>query len=282
MLLRWALDDSSEPVVVAALDALHALVCRSVEERAVERMWAWHLAHTRPALVPAATRDKATQPEPVDEENVEEETDADVCKRDVVLALVSRMELLSRLRYVLTSVRPQAVTVTNVLNILSRAAQHSLSTAYQIVKCPGLLDVICKEFLPTAWELRDPQSRVSCVYGLPVAAALRLVCSLCQAGRNIAASLVCKYQLHMRLLRYLAVPYRDLHLPPQEAVSVQVQALALWRVTAAYGLATDTFFDLYPTLLPCVGAIGQRWRAAQPVVDDQMVTGGVDSGDQMV
>jgi len=46
--------------------------------------------------------------------------------------LVSRMELLARLRYVLSTVRPQAPTVIAALQTLARLARHSQTRAYQV------------------------------------------------------------------------------------------------------------------------------------------------------
>ena len=51
-----------------------------------------------------------------------------------VQALVSRMALLPRLKYILDVVRPQAPTVIHILQILVRVARHSAKLAYQV--CP--------------------------------------------------------------------------------------------------------------------------------------------------
>ncbi|CAG5117000.1 unnamed protein product [Candidula unifasciata] len=259
MLLRWALDDTAEGTVAAAVDALHALLCSPLDEEAADITWAWFLGNLSAALTPSATLEKEAQSEDTDEENKEEETDADVVRRDIIEALVKRMELLVRFRYIFQSMRPQAATVVQMLEILTRAAQHSGNMAYEILKCPGLVDTVMTDFLPTAWTPPDCSKPVSCVYGLPVPAAMHFMQVLCQAGRNMASIMVSKHQLNVRLLRYLALPSRDLHLPFAEAVDLQRESLGTWRVCVSYGLAMQTYFDLYSSILLSLGKLEDRW-----------------------
>lgn len=53
-------------------------------QEATDTTWAWFLGNLTVALTPTATLEKAAQDEDTDEENKEEETDADVIKRDVI------------------------------------------------------------------------------------------------------------------------------------------------------------------------------------------------------
>lgn len=54
-------------------------------------------------------------------------------------ALVNRMELLARFRYIFQSMRPQAATVVHMLKILSRVAQHSGNMAYEVIRWSNLI-----------------------------------------------------------------------------------------------------------------------------------------------
>ena len=47
-------------------------------------------------------------------------------------ALVTRMMFLQRLLYILKTRRPQAVTVVQILDILTRIAGHSAAMAYEV------------------------------------------------------------------------------------------------------------------------------------------------------
>ncbi|GFR83261.1 RNA polymerase II-associated protein 1 [Elysia marginata] len=177
-------------------------------------------------------------------------------------ALVHRMDLLMRFRYIMESMHPQANTVISLLEILTRLAEHSSATAYKILKCPGLIDKIVKEFIPTAWSLKETTGPVSNVYGIPVPTAVKLLRVMCQCGRNIASILTSKYNIKLVLLRYLSVEISDLHLPLKEASNLQVEALALWRTCASYGLATETYFDLYSNITMYLGQLEKHWSTS--------------------
>ncbi|RUS73549.1 hypothetical protein EGW08_018690 [Elysia chlorotica] len=262
MLLRWGLDDSVVAVVAASVDALHALLWNPLDEAALEVIWPWHQGEVLAALTPTATSEKEAQPEELDEENREEETDAEVARRDIIQALVHRMDLLVRFCYIIGSMCPQADTVINMLEILTRLAQHSSAMAYEILKCPGLVDKIVQEFVPTAWSLKGARGPISNVYGIPVPAAVKFIRVLCQSGRNLASILVEKYNIKLVLLRYLSAESSNLQLPLKEASNLQIEALALWKTCASYGLATETYFDMYSNIAMYVGHLERHWTSS--------------------
>lgn len=130
------------------------------------------------------------------------------------------MKLLPRLRYILEVVRPSPRVVQDVLEILTRIARHSSSSATQVASitdnfiqflstilsvqfiiivlcfshsqvldCPRLMEMVLSEFLPTSWTPSSsplPQS----VYGLPLASAMKLLRVLATSGRHACARLV--------------------------------------------------------------------------------------------
>ena len=57
-------------------------------------------------------------------------------------ALVSRMSLLPRLKYILEVVMPQAPTVIHILQILVRVARHSVKLAYQVSPGPKVIKLL--------------------------------------------------------------------------------------------------------------------------------------------
>ncbi|XP_046551211.1 RNA polymerase II-associated protein 1-like [Haliotis rubra] len=256
-LFRWALDDTVDTVLAAAVAAMHALICNPADQECLDRCFSWFQGHVMPGQCPVTM-----ESERQDGEETVEETDAEVAKRDIVLCLVSRMVLLQRLRHILETRKPQAVTVLQVLDMLTKTAQHSPSLAYEIVHCPRLLDVVFQEFLPTAWDPQDSNAQLSSVYGLPLTTALRLVAALCQAGRNMAAHMVSKYKLQNIIMRYMAVKTRSICcllcsvISSTEPVTehllsemLQTQSVRVWRICLSYGLATQTYLDLYSTLV---------------------------------
>ncbi|XP_048259249.1 RNA polymerase II-associated protein 1-like [Haliotis rufescens] len=265
-LFRWALDDAVDTVLAAAVAAMHALICNPADQECLDRSFSWFQGHVMPGQCPVTM-----ETERQDGEETVDETDAEVAKRDVVLGLVSRMVLLQRLRHVLETRKPQAVTVLQVLDMLTKIAQHSPGLAYEIVHCPRLLDVVFLEFLPTAWEPQDSNAQLSRVYGLPLTAALRLVAALCQAGRNMAAHMISKYKLQDIIMRYMAVKTSDLQLPREEAEMLQTHSFRVWRICLSYGLATQTYLDLYSTLVGNIQSALSPGRPSQQQMEATML-----------
>ncbi|KAK7469640.1 hypothetical protein BaRGS_00036369 [Batillaria attramentaria] len=245
-LLRWACDDSVDSVVASAIFALNALLCNPADEEALDETSSWYQGLVTPSLLPARTAEMIEEKRmgEQNEDNSEQETDADMAKRDLILGLVDRMLLLQRLHYILDSTHPQAPTVVGILEILTRVAQHSMQLAYEVGRSAKLMSLIFSQFLPTTWEPQDAKKPVSAVYGVPVPAAMRLVGCLCQAGRHIASSLLASYPLPNVLLRYLAVSSVNLQLSPREAENLQRESLKTWRILLSYGLAADVYLEL--------------------------------------
>ncbi|KAL5008923.1 hypothetical protein ScPMuIL_014504 [Solemya velum] len=249
-LFRWALDDSVDSVVAAAVAAISGLLINYADQKCQDRVLPWFRGYEMCARRPAETTKEILMPK-VDEEEQPEETDADIAKRDVIMAFVNRMSLLPRLHYILDVMRPQALTVLQILEILTAVAQHSAQISYQIMQNDKLITLIITEFLPLGWNIED-SGRISRVYGIGLPAAMRLMRTIAQAGRNMAAMLLKpQYRLQATVLQYLADNGNpeNLQLPRAEAFELQTETLRFWRICLLYGLATDTFIEMYPILV---------------------------------
>ncbi|XP_064621420.1 RNA polymerase II-associated protein 1-like [Lineus longissimus] len=240
-LLRWALDDSLEQVQHAAVHAIHALVVDSNDLDGLDKVFSWHQGYEVAMFSPMIEEELS---EVADEKL--QKTDAEIVKEDLIKGLY-QMNLLERLRYILEVCKPPIVVVSDALEIITRIAQHSPEAAYQVYQCPRLLETIFREFLPTLWETES--SLVSLRYGCPLSTAMKLMRTICQAGRNMAALLISKYGLMECITRYIAVQPRDLGLPLQEAYQLNTECFRTWSVCMRYSLATDRFSDLYPMLM---------------------------------
>lgn len=249
-LIRWAMDDSVESVVFMAIKTLHSILVSEADEEALDRVLPWFQGHVSPCLKTCRMSAEMTSQNPTPEDEKPQETDADVLKRDVIYALVMRMNLLPRLRHILSQSHPQAPVVLQCTDILIRIVKHSPQMAYEVERCPELLDVIVEEFLPTSWRMLDVKAPLSDLYGVPVPRAMKLVRCLAQAGRNLAATLLGKYHIKARFLRYLVEKNADnLLLPQNEALRLQTESYRTWRVCLSYGLADDLFTDIFPCIL---------------------------------
>nr|KAG5688524.1 hypothetical protein BaRGS_031308 [Batillaria attramentaria] len=105
------------------------------QKEALDETSSWYQGLVTPSLLPARTAEMIEEKRmgEQNEDNSEQETDADMAKRDLILGLVDRMLLLQRLHYILDSTHPQAPTVVGILEILTRVAQHSMQLAYESV-----------------------------------------------------------------------------------------------------------------------------------------------------
>lgn len=135
-----------------------------------------------------------------------------------------------------------------------------------------MMEVLLSEFLPTSWAASSstpPQS----VYGLPLAAAMKLLRVVATTGRHACARLV-SVVLHSESIRYHSIPFvslchvvdvslfapqlncvgarerlahllsaepSELLLDPTEALRLTTEAYRLWAVAAGYGQACEMF-----------------------------------------
>lgn len=252
-LLRFALDDSVEGAMSAAVHALRALLVCADDEECLDRTFSWFRGLAVFPLLPSAQEEEEEEDEGLPEnmretakEKEEKKSDHDVARQDVVKGLL-KMKLLPRLRYILEVVRPSPRVVQDVLEILTRIARHSSSSATQVLDCPRLMEMVLSEFLPTSWtppSSTPPQS----VYGLPLASAVKLLRVLATSGRHACARLLNSFGVRERLCCLLSAEPSELLLEPTEAVRITTEAYRLWAVAAGYGQACKLYIDLYPGL----------------------------------
>ncbi len=120
------------------------------------------------------------------------------------------MKLLHRLRYIMEVCAPPTPLPSHLLDVVTMVARHSVYAAtevsqagvvgifnwyfifacyecnVQVYSCPRLMDVVFSQFLPLDWSTE----RGGVVDGPACASALKLVCALVSASRNITTALV--------------------------------------------------------------------------------------------
>jgi len=244
-LLRWSLDDTSDGVVAAAIQGFAAILIVPSDKELADKVFSFPRGQELSALCPVMeTQDKKRSSE--DEEEEKSLTDAEQLNQDTIKGLV-QMSILPRLRYILEVCCPGAPTVQDVLDVLTRIAQHSTQSANEVLRCPRLMEAIFANFLPLSWNASKLKSGI--VYGQPVAAAMRLARAVCCAGRHMAATLISKYNLTDRMMRYTALSPRSMQVELQEAYSIYTKSLRTWRVCILYGLSCDAVREMYSTLI---------------------------------
>uniref|UniRef100_A0A669AW22 RNA polymerase II associated protein 1 n=1 Tax=Oreochromis niloticus TaxID=8128 RepID=A0A669AW22_ORENI len=242
-LLRFALDDSVEGVMSAAVHALKALLVCAEDEECLDCTFSWFRGLASFPLLPSAQEEEDEEDEGLDEsmketakEKEERKSDHEVARQDAVKGLL-KMKLLPRLRYILEVVRPSPRVVQDVLEILTRIARHSSSSATQVLDCPRLMETVMSEFLPTSWS---PSSQS--IYGLPLSSAMKLLRVLATSGRHACARLVKSIS---RLSHLLSAEPNELLLEPTESLRITTEAYRLWAVAAGYGQACKLYLLIF-------------------------------------
>ncbi|KAL6105600.1 rpap1 [Pungitius sinensis] len=276
-LLRFALDDSVEAVMSAAVHALKALLVCEDDEECLDCTFSWFRGLASFPLLPSAQEEEEEEeqdeglPESMKEtaeEKEERKTDHDVARQDVVKGLL-KIKLLPRLRYILEVFRPSPPVVQDVLQILTRIARHSSISATQVLECPRLMETVLSEFLPASWTV--PSSAVpQSVYGLPLAGALKLLRVLATSARHACARLFNSLGVRERLPCLLSVEPAELLVEPTEALRITTEAYRLWAVAAAYGQACQLYIDLYPGLAKTLQSVHAVLSLADPLFPLQL------------
>uniref|UniRef100_A0A3Q2W9B4 RNA polymerase II associated protein 1 n=1 Tax=Haplochromis burtoni TaxID=8153 RepID=A0A3Q2W9B4_HAPBU len=270
-LLRFALDDSVEGVMSAAVHALKALLVCAEDEECLDCTFSWFRGLASFPLLPSAQEEEDEEDEGLDEsmketakEKEERKSDHEVARQDAVKGLL-KMKLLPRLRYILEVVRPSPRVVQDVLEILTRIARHSSSSATQVLDCPRLMETVMSEFLPTSWS---PSSQS--IYGLPLSSAMKLLRVLATSGRHACARLLNSLGASERLSHLLSAEPNELLLEPTESLRITTEAYRLWAVAAGYGQACKLYIDLYPALVTALQSVHRLPPASDPLLPLQL------------
>ncbi|XP_050407412.1 RNA polymerase II-associated protein 1 isoform X2 [Patella vulgata] len=245
-LLRWALDDSNESIQMAAVFGVYSLICNTTDQNCLDSIYCWYQGLVQPSLI-CPPPDDVTSDD--NDEEKPQESDDQMARRDLVQALVSRMMLIPRLKYLLVEKNLSAPTIVQILSILTRVAYHSPSTAYEIVHFPGILKYIFTKFLPSTWISLESEKQMFEARSYPLPEALKFMAAICKAGKNMTAILMSTYNLQDVLQRYIAVPASDLQLPESVAVNLQKQSYIVWKICLSYGLAGELYLNLYSVFM---------------------------------
>jgi len=234
-MLRSCLDEREESVVFAATQCLANLIAPQGEESALDLTALY--TDEAPSLAPVIS-----SPEQEEEEELK---DHELVQVDAVLGLL-RMDILPRLRYILTVLKPGPGVVLSSLRILIRISRHSLDAAQQISNCPGLLQAILFNFLP---PLIPHTFSTSSLYGAPVWLACKLCRTLCAWDVNIARLITTTFDLPRSLIVYMTVDPAETVLPSRESALLCIESYRTWCTLLRFNLLTDVFTTLYPVLM---------------------------------
>ena len=240
LVLRIALDDSSNTQIVETLYGLHALLCSEADDAASM------LATLPPSSI-------YTHPlNPRDDYNIsqclkdwDDKSDSERCEVDLVLALL-QTGLLSRLRYILES-KPSPISTVIILHIMRRCARHSQEACEHFQQCPGLLPLFKKLLVSTPIYTSDSDSTVSQL----IISLINLVCKgsrkACEASIQLGLISAC-----FKFLYIPSVTPKDSENARESAVSCTIETLGLIETCLRYGLFRSATLNILTLLLDLV------------------------------
>ncbi|XP_076753845.1 RNA polymerase II-associated protein 1 [Xylocopa sonorina] len=222
LLLRFSLDDTSIAVVTASLQALRAFLYSEADEICLDRLYGFQ-NYKEPVLVTPKT----------DVEDTTNLKDHELAQLDAIAALL-RSDILLRIRYVLSEMRPAPIGVTCALEILIRLVRHSPITVLKITNTPNLLETIIKYFMPLSTDSLAMVEGINNVYGVPVVAAVRFCrILLCYGGKCVAQKLN-NLKIVPRLISYVTCD------AGKASFNLSIESLRLWRTMLLHEEAMDS------------------------------------------
>ncbi|XP_047132220.1 RNA polymerase II-associated protein 1 isoform X1 [Hydra vulgaris] len=226
-LLRWSIDDHSEPIYSAAVATLSQILYVKSEQEFVQKFLFTENGFVLPQL---CFYYKKKDEEMTQEEKEEDRDllDAELVKVDVVKGLL-QMQILPRLRYVIEICHPSDNAISNCVSVLIRIAQHDTESSWRIMDCPRLTEVLYS-LLKNKFENFKTALMV-----------VRFFRSLCQAGKEISKKVMSLYSINDLIYKYVSLEQVD-HL-------FMVEIYELWRVLLHYGLASNLFQDVYMVIM---------------------------------
>ncbi|EFA10420.1 RNA polymerase II-associated protein 1 [Tribolium castaneum] len=226
--LRFCLDDNTPAVLNAAIKAMRNLFYSKVDETCLDCLLGFGLSQVQPVLA-------------VDnEEDDDRVNDQQLAETNLVKCL-ARTEILTRIRYIINTVKPSVETIVYCMDILTRLVRDSQLILTKVYKCENLVSSIIENFLPNAIQ-PDRNSP----YGLPLLQAMKFLRILATRSQTIAADLVGKYRVMDAVLTYLS---HENYAMNTNGLKLQTESLHLWSVFAHFNLTLDYLRVFQPVLV---------------------------------
>ncbi|KAG5861095.1 RNA polymerase II-associated protein 1, partial [Gonioctena quinquepunctata] len=157
--IRFCLDDNTPGVLNASIKAMRNLIFSQVDETCVDSLLGFGLGLVQPVLA-------------VDNEMEDDNTvnDQQLAEKNIIKCL-ARTEILTRIRYIINTVKPPLETIVYCMDILIRLARDSDFILMGLFNSNGLIESIVKHFVPQDLV----QSSSNSAYGLPLLQAVKLL-----------------------------------------------------------------------------------------------------------
>ncbi|XP_030572712.1 RNA polymerase II-associated protein 1 isoform X1 [Drosophila novamexicana] len=264
-LLRFGLDDNTPAQLEVVSRALARLFYNETDEVLLDHIHENAYCHWQPTLQVLTdgddtsestsvaflqrymtllrTNSKAVRAD-VDEDQAESDSrmsmdDFQLAETDLMSCLM-RTNILQRISFILSSVRPENSTVESCLKLLIRIARTNLEVARQLVQEKQLMNVILLNFMPKITQSAATSTAQPSIYGHPQYLCLKLLRVLICQHLDIAKQLA-DGTLIQRLKDFLY--YRDNI--RGKLIRVQIEALRILRCLLLLGIIDRELFKQF-------------------------------------
>ncbi|BDA50749.1 probable RNA polymerase II-associated protein 1 at N-terminal half [Coccomyxa sp. Obi] len=264
VVLRVALDDNIQSVITAAAEALTQLVgledlgpalsCPTpsgpamVPLRYLERPHVLSAWSALPVDIPKPP-EMPSMPQNAAEEELDQQLDERQLAAKDPLAGLLQMQVLARISYLLQAGVGMAAT-DSLLKILQATALGGNDMVGAMCNSPGLVKALLAilDDPPPGGSGQSPGHALHPVRP-QVLALLRM---LCQAGADVARCLLGQ-GLKAQVTRFVLGSRTATAPAASPALSMQIEALRIWRICTCFGLTVMSLDDAYPVLWPQLG-----------------------------
>ncbi|KAF9355788.1 RNA polymerase II associated protein 1 [Mortierella sp. AD094] len=249
--IRAALDDKTDSGIVAAVNALYAWTTPQANLGEQEDIWESldhldrgyeriNLGFKYQSITRFANMELKPDSLQASQEQGTETEDtiaahAILASKDPVDGLLA-MNIIPRLRYLLSVCQLPVFTNAQILDILLTVARSNAGAAKRIFECEGLISALVRQYGAITWPSEKSDLELSCTIK-----AISILDVVVRSSKKIASAVIEEGHLEP-LLRFLVLT-PEATVESKLSFSIQTQVLKLFRSLAAYGLYCNVLGD---------------------------------------
>ncbi|CAG9862069.1 unnamed protein product [Phyllotreta striolata] len=228
--IRFCLDDNTPSILNASVKAMRNLVYSEIDETCLDGLLGFGLGFVQPVLA-------------VDHELDDDNTinDQQLVEKNIVKCL-ARTEILTRIRYIINTVKPPLETIVYCIEILIRLSRDSEFLLKRVMETENLIGSIVSNFIPQSLD----QNASSSPYGVPLIQAVKLFRVISSRSKALAETFINKYKILDSLVLYLS---NDTFSSNVNGLRLQTECFHSFSLLIHYNLALDYFSILQPVLM---------------------------------
>lgn len=234
--LRFALDENITIVLEPTLKALRNLFYNRVDEACLDFLLGSENGLLQPRLISKKFENEDT------DSDVSELKDFHLVDLDLVSGAI-RTDMLTRIRYILNTVKPTASSVEYCLEILTRMARGTLENAETLSNVDGLLECIILNYIPK-FISTVTTSKTDTDNCKIILSALKLIRILVCQSKKTAERCYSEFNITDCLLNYIGNTVAENIF----VLKIQIETLYLWSSLLTYGIGLNKLMDLTSVL----------------------------------